>query len=285
MNDRPMDDRKGARPPGKVLRITSLANPLVKEIRGLAMPKNRRSSGQFVAEGLKLVASAIEAGWTIHRLVHAARVADDPLVARVAATARARGGDVIVVSEAVLAKITRRENPQTVVGVFDQRLTPLAAIRPEVSSVWVALERVRDPGNLGTIVRTVDAVGADGVILVGDTVDPFSIEAVRASMGSVFNVALARASGGEFAALIAGWPGTSVGTHLAATIDYRKAGYRGPILVVMGAEQSGLTPELSAACGTLVRIPMDGKADSLNLAVATGVMLFEVMRDRLTIDG
>ena len=96
---------------------------------------------------------------------------------------------------------------------------------------------------------------------------------------------LTRASHAEFEALRARWPGTVVGTHLAATTDYRKADYRGPVLLVMGGEQAGLTPALAAACGTLVKIPMAGKADSLNLAVATGVMLFEIMRDRLRIDG
>ena len=279
------DGRQKTRPPGKVLHITSLANPVVKEIRGLALPKNRRASGQFVAEGQKLVTDAIEAGWTIRRLVHSARVADDAQVGRLAATARTRGGDVVVVSEAVLAKMTRRENPQTVIGVFDQHLTRPAAIRPGPDAVWVALEQVRDPGNLGTIIRTVDAVGAAGVILVGDTVDPFSIEAVRATMGSIFHVPLARATPEEFARMIAAWPGTSVGTHLAGTVDYRTAGYRGPVLLVMGAEQSGLSPELAAACSTLVRIPQAGKADSLNLAIATGVMLFEIRREALKLDG
>ena len=130
------DSRQKTRPPGKVLHITSLANPVVKEIRGLAMPKNRRASGQFVAEGLKLVTDAVEAGWTIHRLVHSTRVADDALVSRLAATARTRGGDVIVVSEAVLAKMTRRENPQTVIGVFDQQLIRPATIRPSCATTW-----------------------------------------------------------------------------------------------------------------------------------------------------
>jgi TrmH family RNA methyltransferase len=280
-----MPDRPATVAPGRVLHITSLANPLVKEIRGLALPKNRRASGLFVAEGLKLVADAIDAGWRIRTLVHAARVANEGLVERLSATARARGADVVSVSEAVLEKIARRENPQAVIGVFEQRLVRPADLKPGPGDVYVTLEAVRDPGNLGTIIRTVDAVGAAGVILVGDTVDPFSVEAVRATMGSVFHVPIARASHADFAALRARWGGTVVGTHLAATTDYRGAGYDGPVLVVMGGEQAGLTPALAEACGLLVRIPMAGRADSLNLAVATGVMLFEVMRDRLRIDG
>ena len=271
--------------PGRVMHITSLTNPIVKEIRGLALSKNRRASRLFVAEGLKLVADALDGAWRIRHLVHAARVANEALVERLSTISVARGANVISVSEAVLAKIARRENPQTVIGVFEQKLTRPTDIRPGPNDVHIALEAVRDPGNLGTIIRTADAVGAKGVILVGDTVDPFSVEAVRATMGSVFHVPLTRATHAEFEALRARWPGTVVGTHLNATTDYRKADYRGPVLLVMGGEQAGLSPALAAACGTLVKIPMAGRADSLNLAVATGVMLFEIMRDRLTIDG
>jgi TrmH family RNA methyltransferase len=147
----------------------------------------------------------------------------------------------------------------------------------------VALEAVRDPGNLGTIIRTADAVGAAGVILVGDTVDPFSIEAVRATMGSIFHVTLARASRAEFEALRKRWTGSVVGTHLKGTQDYRGAPYRGPTLLVMGNEQAGITDATAGLCDMLVKIPMAGQADSLNLAVATAIMLFEIRRDRLVL--
>jgi TrmH family RNA methyltransferase len=277
--------KSGPAAPGAVMQITSLANPLVKEIRGLALPKNRKASGQFVAEGLKLVADAVDAGWTIRALLHASRVAEQPLVRRVATTTHARGGRVLSVSEAVLAKIARRDNPQTVIGVFDQRFTPLSAITPKGDDLWVGLEAVRDPGNLGTILRTIDAVGAKGAILIGETVDPFSVEAVRATMGSIFNVGLARASLADFMKFRARWPGSVVGTHLSGKADYRAAEYRAPALLLMGNEQAGLSDALSAQCDTLVKIPMAGKADSLNLAVATGVMLFEILRDRLKLDG
>ncbi|MEX0852478.1 MAG: RNA methyltransferase [Bauldia sp.] len=268
--------------PGAVKHVTSPANPIVKDIRGLALAKNRKASGRFLAEGLKLVADAADAGWEIDTLVHAAALADQPLVARLAAGCHAGGGTVVSASPAVLAKISRRDNPQTVLGVFRQRLMRPAAVRPGPDEVWIALERVRDPGNLGTIVRTADAAGATGVILVGDTVDPFSVEAVRATMGSIFHVALAKASLAEFAALAGGWPGAIVGTHLSATTDYRRATYRTPVLLVMGGEQAGLSAATAGLCRTLVRIPMAGRADSLNLAVATGVMLFEIMRGRLS---
>lgn len=271
----------GPPPPGAIKHVTSLANPIVKDIRALALPKNRKATGLFVAEGLKLVADAIEAGWSAKTLVHASNVAGQPLVARLAATVHARGGTVLTVSEAILAKISRRDNPQMVIGVFEQRLTPASAIRPKGEEVWVALEGIRDPGNLGTIVRTADAVGAAGVLLVGETVDPFSMETVRATMGSIFVVPLARLSRDEFGKLATRWPGSVVGTHLNATVDYREADYRAPVLLLMGTEQAGLTAEATKAATTLVKIPMAGKADLLNLAVATAVMLFEIRRTGL----
>lgn len=265
--------------------ITSLANPIVKDIRGLALAKNRKESGLFLAEGLKLVADAVESGWRIRTLVHAGAVEGQPLVRKLTAATHAAGGSVLSVSGAVLEKISRRDNPQTVLGVFEQRLMAADAIRPAKGDLWIALEEVRDPGNLGTIVRTADAVGAKGIILVGNTVDPFSVEAVRATMGSVFAVPLARASLAEFTALARRWPGAIVGTHLAGKADYRAADYRTPVLLVMGGEQAGLTAEAAALCNTLVKIPMVGKADSLNLAVATAVMLFEIRRGALKLDG
>jgi TrmH family RNA methyltransferase len=275
--------RSGPPPPGAVKHITSLANPIVKDIRALALPKNRKASGLFVAEGLKLVADAIEAGWTVRTLVYAANVAGQPLVAKLSGLVHARGGAVLTVNEAILAKISRRDNPQTVIGVLEQKLMSPGAIRPRGEAPWVALEGIRDPGNLGTILRTADAAGAAGVVLIGETVDPFSLEAVRATMGSIFAVPLARMTRTEFARLAANWQGSVVGTHLTATRDYRTADYRAPVLLLMGTEQSGLSAEAAAAATTLVKIPMAGKADSLNLAVATAVMLFEIERGRLTL--
>ena len=265
--------------------ITSLTNPIVKDIRGLALAKNRKESGLFLAEGMKLVADAVEAGWRIRTLVHAGAVTGQPMIRKLSSATHAAGGGVLSVSGPVLEKISRRDNPQMVLGVFEQRLTAVDTIRPAKGDVWIALEEVRDPGNLGTIVRTADAVGAKGVILVGNTVDPFSVEAVRATMGSIFAVPLTRASFADFAVLARRWPGAVVGTHLAGKADYRKADYRTPVLLVMGAEQAGLTADAADLCNTLVKIPMVGKADSLNLAVATAVMLLEIRRGALTLDG
>jgi TrmH family RNA methyltransferase len=270
---------------GQVREVTSLANPLVKDIRALALKKFRDRDNAFIAEGLKLVIDALDQGWSIRMLVFAKVGRGNPAVEKTAARTVAAGGTVLEVGDKVLAAITRRDNPQMVLGVFAQKLVPLASVRPSGEEVWVALDRVRDPGNLGTIIRTVDAAGAKGVVLVGDCADPFSLETVRATMGSIFSVPVAKASVEAFFAWRRDFPGLVIGTHLKGAVDYRSVDFAGrPVLLLMGNEQQGLPDDLAASCDRLLRIPQAGRADSLNLAVATGIMLFEIRRGALTID-
>ena len=272
--------------PGQVKEVTSLANPLVKDIKALALKKFRDRENAFIAEGLKLVIDAIDLGWSIRTLVFAKSARGNPTVEKAAARTVAMGGTVLEVSEKVLTAITRRDNPQAVVGVFLQKFLPLKDIHPARADVWVALDRVRDPGNLGTVIRTVDAVGAKGVILVGETTDPFSLETVRATMGSIFAVPVAKTSQDAFLAWRKGFSGLVAGTHLKGAVDYRTVDFgRQPVLLLMGNEQQGLTDELAESCDRLLRIPQAGRADSLNLAVATGVMLFEIRRSGLSLEG
>ncbi len=255
-------------------KVTSLANPTVKAARALHMRKAREETGRFLAEGLKIVTEAVELGRAPRILLYSAEAATHPLLRRAVAETEAAGGEAIEVSHDILGKVSRRENPQTVVAVLDQAFAPLTSLVPTAASCWVALEAVRDPGNLGTIVRTADAAGCGGVILVGDCCDPHSVEAVRATMGSIFATPIARATTAEFLAWREVWPGSVVGTLLTATTDFRSAAYARPSLILMGNEQAGLTPTLAAACDVAVKIPMRGRADSLNLAVATGIMIY-----------
>ena len=254
--------------------ITSLQNERVKAARALHMRKAREESGLFLAEGLKFAVEAMKLGFAPRTLMYAAETADHPLLRRLLEHARAGGGEALLVTRDILAKVSRKDNPQTVGSTWAQRWTPLAELDPSRAEVWVALAAVRDPGNLGTVIRTADAAGCGGVLLVGDTCDPWSVEAVRATMGSIFAVPLFRASEAEFLRWRAGWPGAVVGTLLTATRTQREADYRRPTLLLMGNEAQGLSPELAAACDTAVKIPMRGRADSLNLAVATGVMIY-----------
>ncbi|CTQ52344.1 23S rRNA (uridine(2479)-2'-O)-methyltransferase [Roseibium album] len=267
---------------GAVKQITSHSNPIVKEIKGLvAQRKHRSQSGLFVAEGLKLATDALAAGWGVRYLALGPDARDNPVAQKAAVTAKARGALILEVSTAVLSAMTRKDNPQMVVGVYEQKILAVDDVNANDATTWVALDRVRDPGNLGTIIRTVDAVGGTGVMLVGDCTDPFAVEAVRATMGSLFHVPLARMSKDEFKRLAKKWPGSVAATHLKGSVDYRAPDYSEPALLVMGNEQKGLEDDVAEACSTLIRIPQVGEADSLNLAVATGIALYEIRRKHL----
>jgi RNA methyltransferase, TrmH family len=267
---------------GELRAITSLQNERVKLMRSLEMRKVRRETGLFVAEGASVLVTARNAGWVPKTLAFLAGSAQTGVARALLEWAQAAGAECLEVSEAVLAKLAAKDNPQTMLAVFEQRWAnePGPAAVAD-SAVWLALEAVRDPGNLGTIVRTCDAVGAAGVILVGNCVDPYAREAVRASMGSIFNVPVVRMTPDRFQTWSRTWRGDIVGTQPAAREDFRKAAYRAPTLLLMGSEGPGLSPELAAVCTRLVTIPMAGRLDSLNLAVATALVLYESQRARL----
>ena len=260
--------------------ITSAGNAEVKRLRSLHERKYRRQTGWFLAEGTRTCTEAVELGWRLHRLAFLDGRGGDRMVRPLLAALDRDGGRALPMTESLLSRISGKDNPQMVLGAFEQRWQDPGRITPDAGRCWIALDRVRDPGNLGTIMRTADATGARGIILIGDCTDPYSVEAVRASMGAVFNVELAQMPEDDFLDLAAGWPGQIVGTALPASRDYRKVDYAWPLILLMGNEQAGLTPALMKACTQLARMPMMGRSDSLNLAVATGVTLYEALRQR-----
>jgi len=257
--------------------ITSPSNPLIKTLKSLHAKKGRAETGLFLAEGARLAVEAADLGVWPDTLVYSPAAMARDQVRKLIGDAEARRVRVIETSETVLAGISKRDNPQTVIGAYKQRLAPLDSLDGE--SV-VALEGVRDPGNLGTILRTADSTGAAGVVLLGESCDPFSVEAVRASMGSIFAVNLARASFDE----LLRYKGAHGAQMLGASLKGAALGADLPAparaIVLMGNEQSGLPANMEAACDLLVRLPMRGRADSLNLAVATAVMLYDLWRRR-----
>lgn len=262
----------------RIEHITSPSNPKIKAINSLFLRKYRKETGLFVAEGLRSVLEGLECGVVPEQLVFSEEAEMHEGLQRAIDATSARGGLCLKVGEAVLEKLSRKENPQMVMGVFKQKFGQLSDIDPSNSKCWVALEEVRDPGNLGTIIRTVDGVGADGVILIGQCCDPFSVEAIRATMGSTFSIPVVPVSKAEFLDLTVTWPGSIVATALNdRTVDFREADYKKPMILVMGNEQAGITPEIQNAVHQTVKLPMNGRADSLNLAIATGIMLYAAM--------
>lgn len=253
-------------------------------IRALEMRKARRETGQFVAEGASVLHTARDAGWKPTVLAFLTGSAREGPARDLLEWGERGGAECLEVSAAVLGKIAAKDNPQTMLAVFDQRwVEPPLPEKIAGDALWVALEGVRDPGNLGTIIRTVDAVGASGIMLVGNSADPYSREAVRATMGSIFNVPVARLQASEFEGWAKAWPGDVVGTHLEASHDFRSVRFGAPTLLLMGSEGPGLSDGLVALCTRTVKIPMAGRLDSLNLAVATALVLYEIRKDRLSL--
>ena len=199
-----------------------------------------------------------------------------PLLDALIAATEAAGGEVIETNAEILHKISGKENPQLVLGIYAAFDTSLAKIDRGGADLWLVAQALRDPGNLGTMLRTGDAVGAGGLILVDECVDPFSVEAVRASMGALFTQRIAAAPWQEFLPWLRSGAGELVGTSLATETDYQAPRYRKPCFILIGNEAQGLPADYEQACDTLVRIPMRGKADSLNAAVAAAVMAYEV---------
>lgn len=258
--------------------VTAFSNPLVKQARALREKKHRRAEGLFLAEGLRILTEAREAGRLPERIFFSGGA--HPLVRALVEAVEAAGGDAVATSEDVLHKISGKENPQAVVGVFRQFDTALATLDRDKAPLWIVAQALRDPGNLGTILRTGDAVGAGGLILVDDCADPFSVEAVRASMGALFTQSLATARWEDFLAWLRAGPGQLVGTSLNTDTDYQAPHYQAPTFLLVGNESQGLPAAYEAECDLLVKIPMLGKADSLNAAVATAVMAYEVLNQR-----
>ena len=260
--------------------ITAFSNPLVKRVQGLRDKRHRREEGLFVAEGLRILTEARETGRLPRHLFYAADSAGHPLVHALSIAVEEAGGDSVQTSPAILSKLSGKDNPQAVVGVFDQFAATLADLDRHAAPIWLVAERLRDPGNLGTILRTGDAVGAGGLILIGDCVDPFSTEAVRASMGALFTIPIVQTGWTPFLDWLRAGEGQLVGLSLQTDHDYRGAAYAAPTFLLTGNEAQGLPEEYEAACDLLVKLPMRGKADSLNAAVATAVMAYEVLAQR-----
>ena len=257
--------------------ITAYSNPLIKWVRDLRDKRHRKQARQFLAEGLRILTEARETGRLPTLLFYARPSAGHPLVRDLIEAVEASEGEAIETTPDILSKLSGKDNPQAVVGVFEELGVTLGELDRKASGIWLVAERLRDPGNLGTILRTGDAVGAGGLILIGECVDPFSVEAVRASMGALFTVPIVRTEWQPFLDWLRQGPGQLVGLSLDTDSDYRAARYTAPTFLLTGNEAQGMPPEYAEACDTLVKIPMLGKADSLNAAVATAVMAYEVL--------
>jgi TrmH family RNA methyltransferase len=263
--------------------ISSAANPLIKRVRLLADRKHRRREGAFVVQGIQPVWQAVEAGADIETLIVAPDLLRPPAATAMVFDQEQQGVPVARVSADLFTRIADRDGPAGLAAIVRARPVPLAGLAATAGSVFVALHQVGNPGNLGTIIRTASAAGAAGVILIGPAADPYDPAAVKASMGALFDVPVAAAATeAEFLAWAADQRVAVLAAALGGERTLWEAEFAPPLAILLGSEGEGLPASLldtiDPAAGQRVRIPMTGTAESLNLAVAAGILLYEVRR-------
>ena len=259
--------------------IYSASNPLIKRLRSLANKKDRQREQMFTVEGMQPVWRAAESDWAIDTLVVSPTAFERPEVAEMADRLEGRGTRIAVISGELFNRLSDRDGPSGVMAIVRMETTPLSVAEVGEGDVWIVLHRVHNPGNLGTILRTADATGCAGVILTGDSTDPFAPVAVKSSMGSVFTVPIVIER--EFEA-VREWATSKgvemVGTSGAAEHAHWDREWQAPVARVLGHEGGGLATEILESHASTVRIPMTGTAESLNLSIAAGVLMYEARR-------
>ena len=259
--------------------ISSSANPLVKRIRRLGERKHRRREGAFYVEGIQPVWQAVEAGAEIETLVIAPDLLTSADAQRMVEAVERRGVRAVRVTRGVFESLSDRDNPVGLGAVVRARAARLDDLRITPASCFVALHEIGNPGNLGTILRTAEAAGAAGVLLLGDTTDPYHPAAVKASMGALFTTPTVHVPEPEaFFAWAEAHDVAVVTTSARARDEHWAVRYPRPLSLLLGSEGEGLPPDLLARGDLAVRIPMTGTAHSLNLAVAAGILLYEMRR-------
>jgi TrmH family RNA methyltransferase len=258
--------------------ITSHSNPKVKQARALRQRKQRAASGLFLVEGLFHIGEALAAHAAIDSIFYAPDLIDSDFARQLIGRAQAEGITCYETTAEVFESLAEKDNPQGVIAVVRQRRVTLADLTSQYFPWGVALVAPQDPGNVGAILRTIDAVGASGLILLDSSVDPYHPTAVRASLGSIFWYPIVSASFSEWAQWAKPQGYYIYGTSSKGSVDYKEiSAYEQPLFVLLGSEREGLSPEQAAVCDQLIRLPMRGHASSLNLAVAAGVVLYAVL--------
>lgn len=259
--------------------ITSPSNSKIKEIRRLSDRKARTEQGLFFVEGIRLVLEAIQQHAEIQKLIISPELLKSEKASDwIEPYLHQHPEKAIQVTPDVFRSISEKDGPQGVAAVIRQRWSYLADIHPVLCDCWVALDEIADPGNLGTILRSVDGSGARGVILLDQSTDPYDPTSLRGSMGAIFSIPVIKTSFEDFADWITAEHLPVIGTSDRGTMDYHQIKYPNPLVLLMGSERQGLDQKHFDLCTHIAAIPMRGRSDSLNLAVATGIMLYEIER-------
>jgi TrmH family RNA methyltransferase len=256
--------------------ITSRQNSKIKQIRGLAHKKQRLEQGLFVVEGIRHIGEAVEAGAHIEYIFYSPELLTSDFGHNLITQLELTNVPVFQTTAEILTDLAEKDHPQGILAVVRQNLTPLERLCPDNFGWGVAITSPQDPGNLGTILRTLDSAGADGLIVITPAVDVFHPTAVRASMGTLFWKPIVYASLDEFAAWQAAHQYHVYGASAKGSRDYTQEKYKRPAILLLGSERKGLSVEQSALCTSMLRLPMHGRATSLNLSVAAGILLYHI---------
>jgi TrmH family RNA methyltransferase len=261
--------------------ISSRSNPLVLQVRALFQKKGRDETKLFLVEGIHHVGEAVEAGWEIETLLYAPDLLTSDFALRLLDDLSRRGVRVTALISDLFADLAGKDNPQGILAVVHQRHLTLEYLTPENFHFGAAIVSPQDPGNVGAILRTLDAVGSNGLFLLEGGVDLYHPSVVRASMGTLFWKPVIQAFFNDFVQWVRKNGYRLVGSSAHATTDYRSLQPADvPTILVLGSEQKGLTPKQVAACDMVVSLPMRGRASSLNLAVAAGILLYALKGEK-----
>jgi RNA methyltransferase, TrmH family len=250
--------------------ITSLSNPLVKQARALCQKKARDESGLFLVEGIHHVGEALEADWEVESILYAPDLLTSDFALDLISRQPSRPQPV---SAHVMESLAGKENPQGILAVVRQKQAKFSALKSP--GIGVALVSPQDPGNVGTILRTLDAVGGDALFLLDGGVELYHPSVVRASMGTIFWKPIVQASFDDFVRWAREGGHQLIGTSAHGAVDYQSLAPNPPWILLLGNEQKGLSSEQMQVCDVMVSMPMKGKVSSLNLAVAAGVLLYQ----------
>lgn len=256
--------------------ISSTTNPRIKHIRSLTTRQTREKLQQFFIEGIRIVGEAVQMGGEIETLVYAPSLLTSSFALQLLREQQERGLPCLEVSAEVFRSLSAKDGPQGIGAIVRQRWEHLNQVTLQQNDFWVALDAAQDPGNIGTVLRTSDAVGCTGLILLGHSADPYDSSALRASMGAIFSQRLIKTTFDDFTQWKQQYMPFVVGTSDVAPKDYRATRYHRPLVLLMGSEREGLSPLQQDLCDVMIQIPMIGRSDSLNLAVATGIVLYEI---------
>ena len=256
--------------------ITSRNNPRIKHIRALLKRSEREQTGLALVEGLRQVTEALRYPDLVRQLIIAPELLKSQHGQALFHKHATRRLPTLCVSTEAFQSFSLREGPQGIAAIVSQHWEQLHQLSLSPGDVWVALEAIQDPGNLGTILRSCDATGCCGVILLDNATDPYDPITLRASLGALFSRRLIKTSFQAFAAWKLAHHYPIVGTSDAASLNYRKITYPSPVILLMGSERQGLSLAQQRLCDLMVSIPMQGSCDSLNVAVATSLVLYEI---------